>query len=123
MRSIPITIVLCFLSAALLLNCSKSKDEPPVRVKEVQVQATYLSEGYDVYEYVAVDAEKRPMDATPDAMNKLLDYYQKKYKDRGKVKVMIFPDAASAIEAVTDRVLAELDMENGKVISRTVNAR
>jgi len=120
MRTTSITIALCIISAAILLNCSKSGG-PPIPVKEVQVEGSYLSEEYDVYQYVAVNAEKRPMDATPDSMNKLLDYYEKLYKGKGKVKVMIFPDAASAIQAVTDRVLAELEMENGKVIRRMVN--
>jgi hypothetical protein len=120
-KATSVTIALCIITAAILLNCSKSGG-PPVPVKEVQVEASYLSEEYDVYKYVVVNAEKRPMDATPDSMNLLLDYYENKYKDKGKVKVMIFPDAASAIQAITERVLAELEMENGKVIRRTVNA-
>ena len=56
-------------------------------------------------------------------MNMLLDYFEDKYKAEGKVKVMIFPDAASALQAVSSRVLATLEMENVEVTHRTVNVR
>ena len=117
MRIIPAGIALCLLIPLICIGCGKSEG-PPIPVQYVQVQASYLSEGYDVYQYVAI---KKQMDAAPDRLNMLLDYFENLYKSEGKVKVMIFPDAASAITAVSGRVLATLEMENGKVTMRVVN--
>ena len=119
MRGIITGIVFCIIFSFTLTSCGES-DGPPIPIREVQVEASYFSEGYDVYQYVAIT---KPLYATPDHLNMLLDYFEDKYGDEGKVKVMVFPDAASAIQAVSSRVLATLEMENGEVTRRTVNVK
>jgi predicted small secreted protein len=117
MRGIIAAIALCLLISAVLTACGKS-DGAPIPIQDIQVKASYLTEGYDVYKYVAI---KRQMDASPDGINALLDYFVDMYGKAGKVKIMVFPDASSAYQAVSERVLAELEMENGEVIRRVVN--
>ena len=112
-------ILVCVMAFAVASGCKKSGG-PPIAVREVQVQAEYLAEGYDIYKYVAIKDQK---DNFPDTLMELLTYYETLYAKEGKVKVMVFPDAASAIQAISDRVLAELEMENGKVIRKVVNTR
>jgi hypothetical protein len=109
--------LVCVLVLSILPACGKS-DGPPIPIKYLQVQASYLSEGYDVFQYVSV---KQPVDRTPDKLDALLDYFEAKYKNEGKVRVTVFPDAASAIQGVSNNILATLEMKDGKVVSRTVN--
>ena len=107
-------LIICGIA---VLGCEKG-EETPYPVKIIQVADDYLSKGYDIYLTIALI---RTEDARGDRLTELMNYYQRRYQDYGKVKVIIFRDAQSAIQAVSSAVLAELEMENGKVIMKMIN--
>ena len=103
------------------VGCKKTPKDPsgpPYQVIEVRVAEHYLEKGYDLFKSVVV---KRPEDVTREKLNELLDYYQDLLKEEGKVKVMIFYDADSAAQGISELVLAEIIMINGEVTWRRIN--
>ncbi len=100
-------------------GCGKS-DKPPFKVREVQIAGDYVSEGYDIYKNIAFP-DRYSAGISPDKVNALLDYYEEKFKDQKRVKVMIFRDAAAAVQGNTSLIIGELEMVNGEVILRSVN--
>jgi hypothetical protein len=113
-----ISVLLCLSFTA----CGKSSAAPH-SVEEIQISDEYLSRGYDVYKVVAfpfkADDPDRGTSITREMVNDVLDYYQELYRGEKKVKVMIYHDPSSAVQAVSKALLAELEMEGGKVKMRT----
>ena len=53
MRRILTGIAFCLIFSFTLISCGET-DGPPIPIREVQVEASYFSEGYDVYQYIAI---------------------------------------------------------------------
>ena len=119
-----------FFAAAVLVFCvvilpgCEKSNGVPYNVQHVQIAEDYLSEGYDIYMAVAFPPSARNPKAgksiSDEMVNEVLDYYQEMYRDKGKVKILIFRDPASAVQGVSDWSLGELEMENGEVVFRMV---
>jgi hypothetical protein len=117
-KNIPLAALLIVIVFSMI-GCSESEG-PPYPVKDIQIGGSYLSEGYDVYKNVAFH-DNYKAGISPDKVNALLDYYMEKFKDQKRVKVMIFRDAAAAVQGVTNLIVGELEMVDGEVIFRRVN--
>jgi hypothetical protein len=121
--TIPIAVTVLLLCVAVLGGCDKSGGAP-YGVTPVQIEGDETTESYDVYQAVAfppsANNPSKGKSITRDMVEEVLDYYQEKYKDLARVKVMVFRDAAGAVQGVTDLAFAELEMENGEIIRRIV---
>ena len=111
--SLLVAVTVLFICAAVSMGCEES-DGPPYKVQNVQIAGDYVSEGYDVYQVVAfppsANNPAKGKYVTRRMVEELLDYYEEKYKDQERVKVLVFRDPASAIQGVSDFAFAELEM-------------
>lgn len=121
--SLLVAVTVLFICAAVSMGCEESGG-PPYKVKNVNIAENYITEDYDVYQVVAFPVSaNNPAKGkyiTRQMVEELLDYYEEKYKDQERVKVLVFRDPASAMQGVSDFAFAELEMLNGEVIMRMI---
>jgi len=121
--SLLVVVTVLFICAAVSMGCEESGG-PPYKVQDIQIAGDSMTEDYDVYQVVAFPpSANNPAKGkyiTRQMVEELLDYYEEKYKDQERVKVLVFRDPASAMQGVSDFAFAELEMLNGEVIMRMI---
>ena len=121
--SLLVAVTALFFCAAVSMGCEESGG-PPYKVQNVNIAEDYVSEGYDVYQVVAfppsANIPTKGKYITRRMVEDVLDYYEEKYKDQERVKIMVFRDPAAAMQGVSDLAFAELEMLNGEVIMRMI---